>query len=139
MIEIVLKILAGAPGFARAWWKVGLGVTLGVILALPLGRCQGVQAERHRQAEAARAAAQLQAHKNASAAQAAAAERALDAAHVATDERTRTDAIDAAPAGRAQPSSVALACQRLRQQGARPETLPAACGPQRPGQAAAHH
>lgn len=114
-------------GLARSWWKAGIGVVIGCVLALPVGRCQGVDMEKARQKERDRAAAEMQAAKNDAAAQAAAAERANDTAAIASHEKGRNDAISSAPPGRAAPSSVALACERLRQQGTRPEALPAAC------------
>lgn len=123
--------LAGAMAIGRAWWKAGAGVAVGVILALPLGRCQGVDIEKARQRERDNAAAEIQQAKNDAAAQAAAARRQTDTAAVTAQQKARNDAISAAPAGRAPPSSVALACQRLRQQGTRPEALPANCRPGR--------
>jgi hypothetical protein len=116
---------------ARTWWKAGLGALIGAALALPVGRCQGVDVEKARQRERDRAAAEIQQAKNAAAAQAAAAERETDTAAVTVQEKARNDAIDAAPGGRAPPSSVALGCERLRQQGTRPESLPAVCRPGR--------
>lgn len=122
-----IAAFATARGVLKSWWKAGLGVAIGAALALPVGRCQGVDVEKARQREREKAAAELQAARNDAAAQAAAAERTIDAATVTAQEKGRNDAISAAPAGRAAPSSVALACQRLRQQGTRPEALPAAC------------
>jgi hypothetical protein len=123
------RLLAGAPGFIGAWWKAGVGVAIGAALALPVGQCQGRGQERQAAKARAAAAAELQQTKNAAAAQAAAAERETDQAAVTVQQKARNDAIDAAPGGRAPPSSLALGCQRLRQQGVAEPALPAHCRP----------
>lgn len=123
------RAITAAPGLARSWWKAGLGAAIGAALALPVGQCQGRGQERQANAVRVAAAAELQAEKNRAAAEAAALQRDTDAAKVDQAEKERNHAIDAAPPGRAGSSSLALTCQRLRQQGARPETLPAYCRP----------
>jgi hypothetical protein len=132
---IPLAIPGAALALARSWWKAGLGVVIGAALALPVGQCQGANAEKSRQA-ARNAEAALQAEiRNTAAKEAAAAQRAADLARVTAAEKGRTDAIragaDEAPSG----PELRLACERLRAQGTAAARLPAVCRPHNPAQA----
>jgi hypothetical protein len=124
-----------ALALGRAWWKAGVGVVIGAALALPVGQCQGANAEKARQ-KTRDAEAALQAEiRNAAAKEAAAAQRAVDLARVTAAEKGRTDAIragaDEAPSG----PELRLACERLRAQGTAAARLPAVCRPGGSGQA----
>lgn len=111
--------------FAKRWWRALVGALVMFPLAFLLGQCSGAKNERVR-VDAARAIANVETMKTDGAAQAKAAdERVKDTLAITEQQQELTDAVadlpDALPSAR----RVALACERLRQQGADTATVPA--------------
>lgn len=119
-----LEAIRGAIG---GWWKAGLGLVLGAALALPVGQCQGRDAERAAgKARAAEAAAA--AHKaNTARVEVQAAQREADTARNLNLSKGRTDAIQAGPDGPLSGPERRLQCRRLRDIGYGPADLPPGC------------
>ncbi|WP_294392018.1 hypothetical protein [uncultured Sphingomonas sp.] len=119
--------LTAAAGIARDWWKAGVGALLAAPLFFLLGQCSGRSTgeamESGRQAQASVAAMQI----DAGAKDTATIERTADHATIQTQQKEQADAIRTAPAGAPDAARVALNCQRLRQAGRDPASLPATC------------
>ena len=113
-------------GVTGAYWKIAAAFILGALLTAPLAYCEGKSAGAAK-SKAAAAIATVEVMKvDADAKEVAAIERRDDDAEIAAKKQELTDAVadlpDALPSAR----RVALACQRLRQQGT--DTKPiAAC------------
>lgn len=107
----------------KGWLAVGV-----LILFLGFGAyCaqKSAQGERDRQA-----AEQARTERKASAArETASTERLNDTLTINARERELTDAVQSLPDAAPSPRRVALACQRLRQQGIAESDIPAACRP----------
>lgn len=104
-------------GVTGAYWKIAAAFVLGALLTAPLAYCEGKSAGSSK-AEAAAAVATVEVMKvDADAKEVAAIERRNDDAQIAAKKEELTDAVanlpDALPSAR----RVALACERLRQQG----------------------
>lgn len=113
----------------QAWWKAGVGVIIGLILAYPLGQCSGARRE-HRLEEAQRAVAIAEALKKDEAIkELTAAQRTADAEAVATKKQELTNELAKMPDEAPTQRDVALACGRLRQQGTDVSDLSACSGP----------
>lgn len=115
-----------APRFLRALTPTAW-ITIGVLAAFLLfgGYCahRAAQGERDRQAAQAH---EIEA-KASSARETAAGERLNDTTIINAREKELSDAVNSLPDARPSPRRVALACERLRQQGN--TRLPAECGP----------
>lgn len=112
---------------ATSWALVAL---LGLIL-ITFGWCS-YDASRDRHAEEARVAANARAaDRNTAAVSQAADQRVTDTLNTATLKQELSDAVAQMPDAVPSPRRVALACERLRQQGARDGDLPAECRPPR--------
>lgn len=117
--------LDAAKALIGDWWKAGLGAVIGAALALPLGQCQGADAERARQAAKA-AEAVAAAHKaNAGRIERQAAQREADTAIITQAAKGRTDAIQAGPDGPLSGPECRLQRQRLLDIGYAPADIPA--------------
>lgn len=125
MAILTIPLLERAKALAADWWKAGLGAVIGAALALPLGQCQGADAERTRQAAKA-AEAVAAAHKaNAGRIERQAAQREADTATITHAAKGRTDAIQAGPDGPLSGPECRLQRQRLLDLGYAPADLPA--------------
>jgi hypothetical protein len=113
--------------FVGAAYSADLAWLLGAALALPVGQCQGRDAERTAgKARAAEAAAA--AHKaNTARVEAQAAQREADTARNLNLSKGRTDAIQAGPDGPLSGPELRLQCRRLRDIGYGPADLPPGC------------
>ena len=109
------------------WWKVGLGAVLVFGPAFLLGQCSGAGNERDR-LEAARAVTVIETLKEDGAArEVSAGERLADASAVAENREDLINAVQDLPDGLPSARRVALACERMRQQGVDLADVPA-CG-----------
>lgn len=127
MALFTIPALGPAKALIASWWKAGLGVVLGAALALPVGQCQGRDAERTAgKARAAEAAAA--AHKvNTARVQAQAAQREADTARNLNLSKGRTDAIQAGPDGPLSGPECRLQRRRMLDLGYAPADLPPGC------------
>lgn len=124
------ELFSTVTGFLSAWKAVIFAVAATAALCLPLGYCQGRDAERARN-DAARALANTKALElDAEANEAASADRVADALEVTAQEEELLDAISEIPDTRPDPVRVRLGCERLRAQGTPSADLPAVCGPE---------
>lgn len=109
--------LTGAKTIAKTWWKAGLGAVIGAALALPVGQCQGVSAERARQAAREADAALREAMRDAAIKERLAAARLENTLTIQQQSKERTDAIQAGPDDHVSAAQRRLNCQRLRDAG----------------------
>lgn len=118
------------------WWRAALGFAVATALCLPLGYCEGKRAGKAK-ADAAAAVATVEVMKvDGNAKDVAAIERTKDDAAVVEQKEKLTDAVANLPDSLPSPRRVALACERLRQQGTDTSRLPACGGSPDGGQAA---
>ncbi|WP_052757306.1 hypothetical protein [Sphingobium chungbukense] len=113
-------------GVTGAYWKIAAAFVLGALLTAPLAYCEGKSAGTSK-ADAAAAVATVEVMKvDADAKEVAAIERRKDDASIAEKQEALTDAVANIPDALPSPRRVALACERLRQQGTDTTAL-AAC------------
>lgn len=121
--------ISGIGLFAKTWWKAGLGFVLGAMAFAPLAYCEGRGAGAASvRLEAARAENEV-IKRDSEAKEQAAVERRSDDERISQSEKELHDVIANAPAGTPGPANIALACERLRRQGA--SSLPEQCRPGR--------
>lgn len=113
-----------ALAFVRAWWKAAVGAAVIFPLAFALGDCSGVARERDRAGDTAAKAAAQALRRDAAAKEQAALERQADTADIAARRQERQDALKHLPDAEPSPRRRALACQRLRDQGADTTAVP---------------
>jgi type II secretory pathway pseudopilin PulG len=109
---------------AGAWWKAGVGIVLGILIALPIGQFIGARHARQ-QEQAARAVAIADAlQRQAAITEKTYAQRLADAQRIAAARQELTDAVADLPDENPTPRDVLFACQQLRQQGTDVSNLP---------------
>jgi hypothetical protein len=130
-------MITGLLALAAQWWKAAVGAAVMFPMAFMLGQCSGESNAKAKQ-KAADAVAIVEVLKtDAKAKEKAADERLADAEAVAETKEKLTDAVQNLPDAMPSARRVALACQRLRNDGQDVSRLPACSGPQGPGQAPA--
>lgn len=118
--------LIALKALSQTWWRALIGATLMFGPAFLLGQCSG-QRSAEAKYDAARAIANVETLKiDGASKEAAANERSVDDALINEHKKDLTDAVAELPDALPSARRVALACARLRAQGADTSTL-AAC------------
>lgn len=119
--------LLPALGFAKSWWKLGLGVILGALLCFPLAQCRGEKIGQQKAALALERANRQFLEQKARADELAADQRLTDTIAVNRQEQELRDAIASTPDSAPDAVRIRLGCARLRAAGSSAADLPAVC------------
>jgi hypothetical protein len=132
-----LGFVSPAWGFVKTWWRAGVGIFIGAVLVFPVAQCAGVHKEKDRAEAEAVKQQNKQLQKTLENHEVASGERANDTATITAKKEDLEHAVQGLPDNVPSARRVALACARLRNQGADVSKLPACNGSANRGQAPA--